>query len=59
MRVVRWIGSIPLDEENGDNGKLLSVTGRWRIRSGESQTMGKREERDERKFPGALIRTKR
>ena len=33
-RVVRRIGSIPLDEENGDNGKALSVTGRWCIRSG-------------------------
>ena len=33
-RAVRWIGSIPLDEENGDNGKPLSVTDRCCIRSG-------------------------
>ena len=33
-RVVRWIGSIPLDEENAYNGKPLSGTGRGCIRSG-------------------------
>ena len=32
--VVRGIGSIPLDEENLDNGKPLSVTDRCCIRSG-------------------------